>query len=173
MYPRRCSKFCFIDPSMQPLLHAPPPVKENNEAPPPRTVAAAHETRIGNGVVRNTKGALHHERFVLKERYDAEDYFEMKEELMSQIIEVSVDNKGCIRSPPDMQDRLGLSPGMTLLVEKGEQGELCLCIPKDSPMLIDKEGVLVVKAETVGHIEDIVQQERNRRILELVERTGL
>lgn len=92
---------------------------------------------------------------------------------MNQVIEVSVDNQGCIRIPADIQDRLGLLPGMTLILEEGEEGEICLRIPKDSPMLIDKEGVLVVKAEAAGNIEDAVRHERNRRLSELVERNGL
>ena len=94
---------------------------------------------------------------------------------MSQIVEASVDNRGCIRIPAEVRDRMGLSPGMRLIVEEGERerGRICLRIPEESPVLVEKEGVLVVRAEGTGDIEDAVRRERGRRLSEIVERTGL
>ena len=92
---------------------------------------------------------------------------------MSQIVEVSMDNRGCVRIPDEVRDRLGLSPGMRLIVEEGEKGQICLRIPEESPVLVEKEGVLVVRAEGTGDIEDAVRRERGRRLSEIFERTGL
>ena len=52
---------------------------------------------------------------------------------MSEPIEMSVDSQGCIMVPPEIQDRLGLSPGMTLVVEEGEKGEMCLRVHMGNP----------------------------------------
>ena len=92
---------------------------------------------------------------------------------MSQIVEASVDNRGCIRIPAEVRDRMGLSPGMRLIVEEGERGRICLRIPEESPVLVEKEGVLVVRAEGTGDIGDAVRRERGRRLSEIFERTGL
>lgn len=59
---------------------------------------------------------------------------------MSGLIEVSVDNQGCIVIPPEVQARLGLLPGMTLIVEERDKGEVCLRIQKEPPALIVKGG---------------------------------
>ncbi|MEW6348080.1 MAG: hypothetical protein AB1646_03405 [Thermodesulfobacteriota bacterium] len=91
---------------------------------------------------------------------------------MSEHIEVSIDGQGCITIPPEMQGRLGLSPGMTLVVEAGEQREICLRVRKELPELVEKGGVLVVRADAVGDLTDVVGNERRRRGGELVERAG-
>jgi len=92
---------------------------------------------------------------------------------MTEPIEVSVDNQGCITIPAEIQDRLGLSPGMTLVVEEREEGEMCLRVQRDLPELVDKQGVLVVRSETAADLTDAVQHERGRRLSELRQRAGL
>ena len=92
---------------------------------------------------------------------------------MSDQIEVSVDSHGCITIPADVQERLGLSPGMTLIVEERETGEVCLRVQKELPELVDKQGVLVVKSEAIGDLDKAVKDERDRRLSELIERAGL
>jgi bifunctional DNA-binding transcriptional regulator/antitoxin component of YhaV-PrlF toxin-antitoxin module len=49
---------------------------------------------------------------------------------MSQIVEVSMDDQGCIRIPAVVQDRLGLSPGMRLIIEEGEREKSVCAFPK-------------------------------------------
>ncbi|MBI4964363.1 MAG: AbrB/MazE/SpoVT family DNA-binding domain-containing protein [Desulfomonile tiedjei] len=92
---------------------------------------------------------------------------------MTEPIEVSVDTQGCIKIPAEVQDRLGLSPGMTLVVEEREKGEMCLRVQRDLPELVDKQGVLVVRSESVGDLADAVRHERGRRLSELRQRLGL
>jgi bifunctional DNA-binding transcriptional regulator/antitoxin component of YhaV-PrlF toxin-antitoxin module len=92
---------------------------------------------------------------------------------MSESIEMSVDNQGCIMVPSEIQDRLGLSPGMTLVVEEGEKGEMCLRVQTELPELVDKRGVLVVKSDATGDLADAVGRERGRRLSDLMQRVDL
>jgi hypothetical protein len=43
----------------------------------------------------------------------------------------------------------------------------------ESPELVDKQGVLVVRAQPFGDLSDISRDERNRRVSELLRRTGI
>jgi bifunctional DNA-binding transcriptional regulator/antitoxin component of YhaV-PrlF toxin-antitoxin module len=92
---------------------------------------------------------------------------------MNQVIEVSLDNSGHILIPPTLQSRLGLLPGMILVVEEGDNGGVRLSVQSEPPTLVDKGGVLVVKAEPLSDLTNITQHERNRRVSDLLERTGL
>ena len=64
---------------------------------------------------------------------------------MGQVIKISLDDMGRILIPAAMQSRLGLSPGMSLVVEEGDQGSMRLRVQSEPPVLIDKGGVLVVR----------------------------
>lgn len=92
---------------------------------------------------------------------------------MSGQIEISVDSHGCIMIPAEIQDRLGLAPGMTLIVEAREKGEMCLRVQKEFPELVDKQGVLVVKSEAAGDLAEAVREEHDRRLSEIIQRAGL
>jgi bifunctional DNA-binding transcriptional regulator/antitoxin component of YhaV-PrlF toxin-antitoxin module len=81
---------------------------------------------------------------------------------MEEQIEVSVDSQDCIRIPAEIQNRLGLSPGITLVVEEREKGEICLRVQKEIPELVDKYGVLVVKSEATGDLAEAVEHEHGR-----------
>jgi AbrB family looped-hinge helix DNA binding protein len=91
---------------------------------------------------------------------------------MSKAIQVLLDDQGRIVIPSAFRALLGLSQGMTLVVEKGEKDELCLRI-QESPTLVDKQGVLVVRAESSIDLTNIVQHERHHRVSNLVQRAGL
>jgi len=92
---------------------------------------------------------------------------------MSEVIQVSLDSQGRIVIPSTFRGRLGLSQGMTLIVEYGEKDEFYLRIQEVSPALVDKQGVLVVKAEPITDLTNITQQERGRRVFDLAQRVGL
>jgi bifunctional DNA-binding transcriptional regulator/antitoxin component of YhaV-PrlF toxin-antitoxin module len=92
---------------------------------------------------------------------------------MSQVIQISVDDKGRILIPEAAQRRLGLSPGMNLVVEKGEQGDVHLCVQSGPPVLVDKAGVLVVRAEPLDDLTNVTRRERDRRLFDLLQRAGL
>ena len=92
---------------------------------------------------------------------------------MSETIQVIVDDQGRIIIPSTIREQLGLSQGMTLVVEEGGEDKLCLRIQEESPDLVDKQGVLVVKAEPLDDLTHITQRERLRRASGLVRRVGL
>jgi bifunctional DNA-binding transcriptional regulator/antitoxin component of YhaV-PrlF toxin-antitoxin module len=83
---------------------------------------------------------------------------------MSQVIKISLDDMGRILIPAVVQSRLGLLPGMRLVVEEGDQGSVCLRVQSEPPVLVDKAGVLVVRAEPLSDLTDVTRHERNRRV---------
>ena len=83
---------------------------------------------------------------------------------MSQIVEVSLDNRGHILIPAALRRQLGLSPGMTLIVEEMDNRSVRLRVQSEMPALVDKGGVLVVRAEPLGDLTDVIRQERDRRV---------
>ncbi len=92
---------------------------------------------------------------------------------MNDLIELSLDKLGRILIPDSLRSRLKLTPGMMLIVEKGEDGGLRLRLQSPPPMLVDKGGILVVKAESTGDLSDLTRRERDRRLFTLLQRTGL
>ena len=90
---------------------------------------------------------------------------------MGQTIEVSIDNQGGILLPPELKSRLHLSPGMTMIVEQDDQERLCLRVQAESPDLVDKQGIIVVRAESSEDLADVTRRERSRRVADLLKRT--
>jgi bifunctional DNA-binding transcriptional regulator/antitoxin component of YhaV-PrlF toxin-antitoxin module len=90
---------------------------------------------------------------------------------MGQTIEVTIDNQGGILLPPELKNRLRLSPGMTMIVEEDDQERLCLRVQTESPDLVDKQGIIVVRAESSEDLADVTRRERNRRVADLLKRT--
>ena len=92
---------------------------------------------------------------------------------MSEIIQISLDEMGAILIPPPIRERLHLLPGMTLVVEKGEQGGVRLRIQQKQASLVDKEGILVARVTALGDLSNITRHERDRRVFNLLQRLGL
>jgi bifunctional DNA-binding transcriptional regulator/antitoxin component of YhaV-PrlF toxin-antitoxin module len=91
---------------------------------------------------------------------------------MDQVIKISLDGMGRILIPATVQSRLGLSPGMSLVVEEVDEEGVRLRIQSEPPVLIDKAGVLVVRAEPIGDLADVTRRERDRRVSELLDRAN-
>ena len=92
---------------------------------------------------------------------------------MSQTIQVTLDDVGRILIPASVQQRLGLSPGTLLVVEEGDGNGVHLRIQTEQPVLVDKAGVLVVRAKPIEDLAGVTRRERDRRALDLVQRAGL
>lgn len=92
---------------------------------------------------------------------------------MSQAIQILLDDWGRILIPDALRSRLGLKPGMTLVVEDAEQGGVQLRPQEESSALIEKDGLLVFTGELVGDVTNVVQEARGRRTQELIRRSGL
>jgi AbrB family looped-hinge helix DNA binding protein len=91
---------------------------------------------------------------------------------MSEAIQVRVDSQGRILLPPIARERLGLHEGMTLVVEGDQEGELCLRVQPDVPVVVDKDGILVIRGRLEMDLSGVVQQERNQRVSDLLKRIG-
>jgi AbrB family looped-hinge helix DNA binding protein len=92
---------------------------------------------------------------------------------MVEQTDLSVDEKGTISIPSALRARLGLAPGMTLLVEEGDSGGVRLRPGRDLVTLVDKDGILVVRAESVGDLSGAIRRERNLRVAALLARSSL
>ena len=77
---------------------------------------------------------------------------------MGQTIEVSIDNQGGILLPQELKNRLGLSPGMTMLVEEDDQKRVFLRVRTESPELVDKQGIIVVRAESSEDLTNVTRR---------------
>jgi AbrB family looped-hinge helix DNA binding protein len=92
---------------------------------------------------------------------------------MNQIIQVSLDELGRIFIPAPLRERLHLSPGMVLVVEVDEQDGMRLTVQPKTTSLVEKDGLLVAKVTAISSLVDITRHERDRRVFDLLQRTGL
>jgi len=92
---------------------------------------------------------------------------------MDQEFQASVDELGRILIPAPIRKHLHLSPGMTLVVEKGEQEDVRLRLQTVETTLIEKDGILVAKVTSSGDLSNVVRHERDRRIFDLLQRVDL
>ena len=92
---------------------------------------------------------------------------------MSEIIQISLDEMGAMLIPAPIRERLHLLPGMTLVVERGEQGGVRLEVRLMQSPLVEKEGILVARVIAVGDISNSTRHERDRRVFSLLQRVGL
>lgn len=94
---------------------------------------------------------------------------------MEQAMEraILLDENGRILIPAALKRRLGLLPGMHLVVESGEEESVRLRVESNLPQLVDKDGVLVVASQTSAEDQrdalmsdwtDITRGERDRRV---------
>jgi bifunctional DNA-binding transcriptional regulator/antitoxin component of YhaV-PrlF toxin-antitoxin module len=81
-----------------------------------------------------------------------------------------VDDQDRILVSAELRSRLGLSPGMTLVVEEGDKDAVCLRLQSDALELVDKGGVLVVRARPLSDLTNVTQRERDRRVFDLLQR---
>lgn len=90
--------------------------------------------------------------------------------MMSQTIELSLDDLGHIIIPTPLQTILGLSPGMTLLVERGDNEGLRLCVKSQPSTIIEKKGLKVARVQPLTNLTNITRFEREYRVTELLQR---
>ena len=92
---------------------------------------------------------------------------------MLRKLKVSVDEEGNFLLPAQTRRLLHLTPGMTLVVEEGDQGALRLRVQSKETILGEKEGVWVARVKAWGDLTNVVRHERDRRVLDLLRQTGL
>lgn len=98
---------------------------------------------------------------------------EETEVLMSEVFQVTLDELGNILLPASLRERLRLAPGMTLVVERGENGGLRLRVQRKPTVLVEKEGVLVARVTAFSDLSHLLRHERDRRLFTLLQRVGL
>lgn len=94
---------------------------------------------------------------------------------MSQRIEVVLDDHGRLVLPASLRRKLGLTAGATLVVERQTEDAAYLKVREEEPPpLVDKRGVLVVRAQPYGDLADAVaRHERDRRVTDLLRRADM
>ena len=91
---------------------------------------------------------------------------------MEQQKTLGLDDQGRIVVPEVIKERLGLAPGMTLVVEAGDDGEVRLR-REEEPRLVKEGNIWVVDGEPMEDLVEFTSRERERRHEELLKRVGL
>jgi bifunctional DNA-binding transcriptional regulator/antitoxin component of YhaV-PrlF toxin-antitoxin module len=89
---------------------------------------------------------------------------------MAEAIQVMVDQQGRLTLPHGVHKRLGLMPGMTLVVEAAEQGQLRLRARPEADTLVEKCGLLVLRGEPTEDLSGVVERHREQRLAEVMGR---
>ena len=92
---------------------------------------------------------------------------------MAEHIQVTLDDQGRLVLPPPLQRRLGLEAGMTLVVEQDTPDAAYLRVQDAKPSVVDRDGVLVVRSQPSGALEDVMRLEGDRRTADWVRRAGV
>lgn len=91
---------------------------------------------------------------------------------MEQTFQATVDDRGRIKLPARIRERLRLNPGMTLVVEMDEEGAVRLNPQTAETILVDKGGILVIRAAPLADLEAAVEEAREARLAVLLEQFG-
>lgn len=86
---------------------------------------------------------------------------------------IQLDESGRILIPAALRERLHLTPGMTLVVEKGDRDSVRLRVQPRPTVLVEKEGLLVARVVALSDLANITRYERDRRVFDLLQRVGL
>ena len=89
--------------------------------------------------------------------------------LMSEHIEIELDQQGRLVFSSPLAARLGLGPGTRLVAEQ-DNAKIALRIEGKQPRLVEKQGVLVVEPEVTTNLDELVRNEREKRAMDLVRR---
>jgi len=75
--------------------------------------------------------------------------------------------------PAALHEQLQLVPGMTLVVQKGEQGNVLLQVQTEPAVLVEKDGLLIARVTALSDLSNITRTVRDQRIFDLLQRVGL
>lgn len=93
---------------------------------------------------------------------------------MSEVTQVTLDQFGRVQTPEEIRIRLGMASGMQLAIEALTDEEIRLRPVRETPRLIDKGGILVVRSTPVEALtkalDDVARQEREDRVADLMRR---
>jgi hypothetical protein len=92
---------------------------------------------------------------------------------MIHTIEIAVETGGRLVIPGKLWKALKLKPGTVFVAEPTAQDDVRLTPQSEATLLAEEDGLLVATGEATGDQIDFVQQERDRRIFDLIQRSGL
>jgi len=75
--------------------------------------------------------------------------------------------------PAALHEQLQLVPGMTLVVQKGGQGNVLLQVQTEPAVLVEKDGLLIARVTALSDLSNITRTVRDQRIFDLLQRVGL
>lgn len=87
--------------------------------------------------------------------------------------QITLDRSGRVAIPQAIRTRLGLRPGAKLIIEEHDDQTVLLRPMPDQTILVDKDGVLVVRSRATGEVADAQAQAWQARMAELIRKTGL
>jgi len=87
--------------------------------------------------------------------------------------EVGTDDRGRLVVPHLQQQQLGLFSGATVVVEDETEEVAYVRVQSAQPQLINKGGVLVVQAQPLNELGDVVRDEREGHLEDLIRRVSL
>lgn len=91
---------------------------------------------------------------------------------MSEVTQVTLDQFGRVQIPEEIRIRLGMASDMQLAIEALTDEEIRLRPVRETPRLIDKGGILVVRSTPVEALtkalDDVARQEREDRVADLM-----
>lgn len=80
---------------------------------------------------------------------------------------VTIDNEGRICLPQPLRDALRWEEGTLLKAEVSDSGHLLLHPIEEEPLLVEKDGVLVVRSSSSAEIEKDLEALRSERLIGL------
>ena len=83
---------------------------------------------------------------------------------MSSRIEIELDDQGRLVLPIPLAQRLGLARGTTLVVDQETTDANSLRVERPTSTLVDKGGILVIRAVDDQPWTDILHEEREQRL---------
>ena len=86
---------------------------------------------------------------------------------MNSIFHTKIDKSGRVTLPAEVLSELHLEPGTTLLI-KEKDGKINLEPVTEEPVLITKDGILVLHAQVTEDISNIVEKDREKRIAAII-----
>jgi hypothetical protein len=92
---------------------------------------------------------------------------------MTHTIEIAVETGGRLVIPGKLWKTFKLASGTVFIAEPTAQDDVRLTPQSEATLLVEEDGLLVATGEIIGDQIDFVQRERDRRIFDLIQRSGL
>jgi AbrB family looped-hinge helix DNA binding protein len=86
---------------------------------------------------------------------------------MNLKFQTKLDQSGRVPLPSEILSELHLTPGTVLMIEE-KDGRITLEPITEEPMIIEKDGLLVLHAQLTEDVSDIISQNRDKRLSSII-----